>query len=125
MSPKTFFVIGALLGGLGVAAGAFGAHALRAVIVEGRVETYATAVRYHMLHALGLLAVAWALTHWPKSETLIAAAGWMFLIGVVLFSGSLYALSLTGIRWLGAITPLGGATLLVGWASLAIGALRG
>lgn len=77
------------------------------------LATFEVANRYHMYHALGLLAVAWAATRWPGGA--VTAAGWLFLVGIVLFSGSLYLLSLTGQRWLGAITPLGGAAFLVGW----------
>ena len=77
------------------------------------LTTFEVGARYHMYHALGLLAVAWAATRWPGSA--VTAAGWLFLVGIVLFSGSLYLLSLTGQRWLGAITPLGGAAFLVGW----------
>jgi uncharacterized membrane protein YgdD (TMEM256/DUF423 family) len=77
------------------------------------LTTFEVGARYHMYHALGLLAVAWAATRWPGSA--VTAAGWLFLVGIVLFSGSLYLLSFTGQRWLGAITPLGGAAFLVGW----------
>lgn len=81
------------------------------------LATFETGVRYHMYHALALLAVGWACTRWPG--TAANASGWLFVAGTVLFSGSLYALSLTGVRWLGAITPFGGAAFLAGWLCLA------
>ncbi len=84
---------------------------------------FETAVRYQLVHALALLAVAWAVARWPGS--LAVAAGWLFVAGTVLFSGSLYALSLSGVRWLGAITPLGGLAFLAGWACLVWAAVRG
>jgi uncharacterized membrane protein YgdD (TMEM256/DUF423 family) len=77
-------------------------------------------VRYHFYHALGLFVVAWAATRWPGGA--VTAAGWLFLAGTVIFSGSLYLLSLTGQRWLGAVTPIGGAAFLLGWLCLAWGA---
>jgi uncharacterized membrane protein YgdD (TMEM256/DUF423 family) len=84
------------------------------------LQVFETGVRYQMFHALGLLAVAWATTRWPG--TAVNAAGWLFLAGTLLFSGSLYLLALTGQRWLGAVTPLGGVCFLVGWLLLAWGA---
>ena len=81
-----------------------------------------TGVRYHMYHALGLFAVAWAASRWPSGAT--TAAGWLLIVGIVIFSGSLYALVLTGQRWLGAVTPVGGLALIAGWAALAWAALR-
>ncbi|HEU4763750.1 MAG TPA: DUF423 domain-containing protein [Gemmatimonadales bacterium] len=119
---KTFATLGALLAGLAVAAGAFGAHALRARLAPDLLEVFETGARYQMYHALALFAVAWAVGRWgPGAAT---AAGWLFVAGTVLFSGSLYALALTGVRWLGAITPLGGLCYLAGWASLAAAAWR-
>jgi len=115
---KTFFAIGALSALVAVAAGAFGAHGLADRLPAERLVTFETAARYQMYHALALLAVAGAATRWPGSP--VTAAGWLFLAGTVLFSGSLYVLSLTGIRWLGAITPIGGTALIVGWIALAI-----
>jgi uncharacterized membrane protein YgdD (TMEM256/DUF423 family) len=114
---RLFLTLGAISGLLSVAAGAFGAHALRARLAAEHLATFETAARYQMYHALGLLAVAWAADRWPGGAT--AAAGWLFVVGIVLFSGSLYLLSLTGTRWLGAITPLGGAAFLAGWLALA------
>ena len=87
------------------------------------LATFETGVRYHMYHALALLAVAWAAARWPSAA--VNASGWLFVVGIVLFSGSLYALSLSGVRWLGAITPLGGLAFLAGWLCLAWAAWRG
>jgi uncharacterized membrane protein YgdD (TMEM256/DUF423 family) len=120
---RLFFSLGALSALVGVAAGAFGAHGLRARITSELLAVFVTAARYHIYHALGLLAVAWAAARWPGG--LVAWAGWLFVAGTVLFSGSLYALALTGVRWLGAITPLGGVAFLAGWLCLALAARRG
>lgn len=114
---RVFVVLGATLAGLAVAAGAFGAHGLRARLSPEMLTIFETAVRYQMYHALGLLAVAWATTRWPGSAAPIA--GWLLVAGIVVFSGSLYVLTLTGVRWLGAITPIGGVAFLAGWALLA------
>jgi uncharacterized membrane protein YgdD (TMEM256/DUF423 family) len=111
-----------MLAFLGVAAGAFGAHGLRGRVAADLLEVFETAARYHVYHALGLLAVAYAASRWPGPAT--TAAGWLFVAGIVLFSGSLYLMTFTGMRWLGAITPLGGAAFLAGWAALAWAALR-
>jgi uncharacterized membrane protein YgdD (TMEM256/DUF423 family) len=120
---RTFAALGALSALLAVAAGAFGAHALRARLSAEMLAIFETGARYQMYHALGLVAVAWASTRWPGSLT--TSAGWLFVLGTVLFSGSLYALSLSGVRQLGAITPLGGLSFIAGWACLAAGVLRG
>jgi uncharacterized membrane protein YgdD (TMEM256/DUF423 family) len=114
---RFWWISGSMLAGLAVAAGAFGAHALKTRLTADLLLVFETAVRYQMYHALGLLAVAVALDRWPEAH--FQAAGWLLLAGIVLFSGSLYALSLTGIRVLGAITPLGGLCFLAGWALLA------
>jgi uncharacterized membrane protein YgdD (TMEM256/DUF423 family) len=108
--------LGALLGFLAVALGAFGAHALRSRVPPVLVETFETGVRYQMYHALALLACAWAL---DRHRAMAQAAAWLFLAGIVLFSGSLYVLVLSGQRWWGAVTPLGGLAFLAGWACLA------
>src|SRR5215210_7747088 len=113
---RFFFSLGAISAFLAVAAGAFGAHALRSCLSPEYLAIFETATRYQMYHALGLVVVAWAVTRWPGA--LPQWSGWLFIAGTVLFSGSLYALSLTGIRWLGAITPLGGVAFLVGWLCL-------
>lgn len=114
---RLFFTLGSLLAFLGVALGAFGAHALKSRVGADLLATFEVGVRYQMYHALALLAVAGAATRWPGP--LVTASGWLFVVGIVIFSGSLYVLSLSGIRWLGAITPLGGLALLAGWACLA------
>ena len=115
---RFFFSLGAISAFLAVAAGAFGAHALRSRISLGDLAIFETAARYQMYHALGLLGVAWATVRWPG--TLPQLAGWLFVVGTLPFSGSLYALALTGMRWLGAVTPLGGAAFLAGWILLAL-----
>jgi uncharacterized membrane protein YgdD (TMEM256/DUF423 family) len=114
---RIFLVAGSVLGFLGVALGAFGAHALKNRLAPEMLAVFEVGVRYQMYHALALIGVAWACTRWPGSWT--AASGWLFVAGTVIFSGSLYALALSGQRWLGAITPLGGLGLLAGWACLA------
>ena len=114
---RLFFLLGALSAGLGVVLGAFGAHGLRARLSAEHLAVFEVGVRYQMYHALALLAVAWAYTRWPSGPMI--AAGWLFLAGAVVFSGSLYLLALTGQKWLGAITPLGGAALVLGWLLLA------
>jgi uncharacterized membrane protein YgdD (TMEM256/DUF423 family) len=120
---RLFFGLGAASGFLAVAAGAFGAHALRARLSPDLLGVFETAARYQMYHALALMAVAWAVARWPGA--LPQWAGWLFIAGTVLFSGSLYALALSGVRWLGAITPLGGIAFLAGWICLGLAARRG
>jgi uncharacterized membrane protein YgdD (TMEM256/DUF423 family) len=119
---RLFISIAAVMAGLSVAGGAFASHALRERLSERALEILDTASKYQMYHALALLMVGLLLSHNDVTPTLLNAAGWAFIIGLVLFSGSLYALSLSGIKWLGAITPLGGVALLVGWGCLAISA---
>ena len=119
---RLFFGVGALSALFSVAAGAFGAHALRARLTPEYLAIFETAARYQMYHALGLLAVAWAVTRWPG--LLPVWAGWLFVAGTVLFSGSLYILALTGTRWWGAITPLGGLAFLGGWLCLFLSVRR-
>jgi uncharacterized membrane protein YgdD (TMEM256/DUF423 family) len=121
--PRLFVILGALSALLSVAAGAFGAHALRARLSPEYLATFETGARYQMYHALGLLAVAWIASRWPGPFP--QWAGWLFVAGTVLFSGSLYALSLTGIRWLGAITPFGGVAFMAGWLCLALSTRQG
>ena len=120
---RSFLALGSLSAGIAVAAGAFGAHALRDRLTPDMLAIFETAARYQMYHALALLAVAWMLGRWPGPWPV--RAGWLFLAGTVLFSGSLYLLALTGVRWLGAITPMGGLAWLAGWICLAVGATRG
>jgi uncharacterized membrane protein YgdD (TMEM256/DUF423 family) len=105
---------------IAVAAGAFGAHALRARLAPDLLAVFETAARYQMYHALALLALGWAATRWHSR--LVIWSGRLFLAGTLVFSGSLYLLALTGTRWLGAITPFGGAALLAGWGCLAVAA---
>ena len=123
MSSRTFAVAGALLAFAAVAAGAFGAHALRTRIAPDALAVFETGVRYHIMHALALFAVAWICSQWPSRAARIS--GWLFIAGVLLFSGSLYVLALTGERIFGAITPIGGVSLLAGWLALAWAAWRG
>ncbi len=120
---RIFFLLSGLFGGLSVALGAFAAHGLRARLTPDMLANFETAARYQMYHALTLLAVAWAITRWPNSS-LPGIAGWLFVAGIVIFSGSLYLLSLTGLRWLGAITPIGGLAFIAGWLCLLLAAWR-
>ncbi len=120
---RLFFALGSSFALLAVVAGAFGAHALKQRISADMLTTFEIAVRYQMYHALGLIAVAWTSSQW--NSRLFLPAGWLFVIGVLIFSGSLYILSLTGMRWLGAITPIGGLALIAGWACLVWAAIRG
>jgi uncharacterized membrane protein YgdD (TMEM256/DUF423 family) len=123
MSARTFALVGALLAFAAVAAGAFGAHALKARLPADALAVFETAVRYHLVHALALFVVAWVTTQWPGRAAGIS--GWLFIAGIVLFSGSLYLFVLTGHRSFGAITPVGGVSLLAGWLALAWAAWRG
>jgi uncharacterized membrane protein YgdD (TMEM256/DUF423 family) len=118
--PKTFLILGAINAFLCVAIGAFGAHGLKEKLSTDMLAVYQTAVQYHFYHALGLAAVGLVLAHLSKSRP-VALSGWMMLAGIVLFSGSLYVLCLTGMRWLGAITPIGGVAFLLAWVLLAYG----
>jgi uncharacterized membrane protein YgdD (TMEM256/DUF423 family) len=119
---RLFFAAGAVSAAVAVAAGAFGAHALRARLPPDLLEVFKTGAQYQMYHALGLLAAGWAFGRSPGGAA--ASAGWPFLAGTVLFSGSLYALTLSGVRALGAITPFGGVAFIAGWIALAAAALR-
>jgi len=119
---RLFFSIGCALGFSGVALGAFGAHALKARLAPEMLATFEVGVRYQLTHALALLAVAWACTRWPGKPA--QASGWLFVIGTLLFSGSLYALSLTDVRGLGLVTPFGGMALLTGWLCLLLAPWR-
>jgi len=123
MTSSGWLATGALAGGIGVALGAFGAHGLKSRVGPELLAIFETGVRYHLVHALALIAVAWAAERSPSLWT--AAAGWGFLAGIVIFSGSLYLMTLSGARWLGAITPIGGLSFLLGWAALFVAALRG
>jgi uncharacterized membrane protein YgdD (TMEM256/DUF423 family) len=127
MSPlpidRLFVALGGLSGLIAVACGAFGAHALRVRLPADLLAAFETGARYQMYHALALLAAAWVSSRWPGP--LAAWAGWLFVVGTVVFSGSLYALALTGVRWLGAVTPVGGIAFMAGWVCLALAARRG
>lgn len=119
---RIFFAVGAVSAFVAVAAGAFGAHSLKNSLSQEMLVIFETAARYQMYHAFALIATAWALSRFPSQ--VVTTAGWLFVVGTILFSGSLYALSLTETRWLGAITPLGGLAFLAGWLCLAFAALR-
>ncbi|MCW5622836.1 MAG: DUF423 domain-containing protein [Burkholderiales bacterium] len=122
-AAKCFLVLGALAAMFAVVFGAFGAHGLRGRLTPDLLAIYHTAVQYHFWHALGLLAVGLALPHLPGS-LLLRWAGWLMLAGIVVFSGSLYLLAVSGLRWLGAITPFGGVAFIAAWALFAWGLLR-
>jgi uncharacterized membrane protein YgdD (TMEM256/DUF423 family) len=117
MMARHFLGVGALSAFIAVAAGAFGAHALRDIVPADRLATWETAARYQMYHALGMMVVAYLAAQ--KDAGPARLAGWLFVGGTILFSGSLYLLTLTGILWLGAITPLGGVAFLAGWLAIA------
>lgn len=120
---RFLFAAGAALGFIGVAAGAFGAHALESKLAPDRLATWDLAVRYQLVHGLALLGAAWAASRWPGFPTIWTAA--LLLGGTVVFCGTLYALALGAPRWLGAVTPIGGLGLLAGWATMIVGAWRG
>lgn len=122
---RIFLTIAAIFGGVAVAGGAFAAHALREQLSDRALEIFETGVSYQMYHALGLLLVTVLLSRTEMGQNLLLATGIAFIVGTVLFSGSLYALSLTGIKWLGAIAPLGGVAFLIGWGCLALAAWKG
>ena len=119
---RIFLVAAAVFGGLSVAGGAFASHALKDRLTDRALAIFETAARYQMYHALALLLVALLLSRAQESQAFFAVAGWAFIAGTIVFSGSLYALSLTDIKWLGAITPLGGVAFIVGWICLAVAA---
>lgn len=121
---KTFASLGSITAFLAVALGAFGAHALKARLTPEMLAIFETGVQYHFYHALGLLAVAFISTKLPQS-TMLHWSGWLMFAGIVIFSGSLYILSISGVKWLGAITPIGGVCFLASWALLAIAVIKG
>ena len=111
---RTFLAAGAIAAFLAVALGAFGAHALKSRLAPEMLAVWHTGIEYHVFHALGLLAVGIVAIHLPDS-TLLRWSGWLMLAGIVLFSGSLYILALSGERWIGAVTPVGGLAFLTAW----------
>lgn len=119
---RIFLTVASILAGLSVAAGAFASHALKERLTERSLASFETAARYQMYHALALFLVAVLLSRAESAPSTLTVAGYAFIGGIALFSGSLYALSLTEIKWLGAITPLGGVAFLVGWGCVAIAA---
>jgi uncharacterized membrane protein YgdD (TMEM256/DUF423 family) len=120
---KNFLALAALLGAISVGLGAFGAHALENRLSANLLETYETAVRYQFYHVIALALVGLALARWPDSG-LLTIAGWLFVVGILVFSGSLYLLVFSGLRWLGAITPIGGVAFIGGWIALAVAVWR-
>lgn len=117
-----WIVLGAVFGALGVGVGAFGAHALKARVSPENLNIFEIGSRYHMIHALALLAVGLVAVKIDNSALMVS--GVSFALGIVLFSGSLYALAITDARWLGMVTPLGGGFFIVGWVALAVAALK-
>lgn len=120
---KLFISIGAILAALGVMLGAFGAHGLRARLEPRMLEVWQTGTEYHIYHALGLILIG-IISYWTQDSALIKWAGSLMLIGILLFSGSLYLLALTGSGWLGAMTPVGGLSFIAAWILLAVAFLR-
>ena len=121
---KIFLAIASIFAGLSVSAGAFASHALKDKLSERALEIFETAARYQIYHALALLLVALLINQTESSQPSLVIAGWAFIIGIVVFSGSLYTLSLTDIKVLGAITPLGGLAFIIGWGALAYSSLN-
>ena len=115
---KLFITLASISGMLAVFLGAFGAHALKGKLDQSSLGVFETAVQYHFYHSFALLAVGVIALSQPQT-VMLKSSGWLFLIGIVVFSGSLYLLSISGVRWLGAITPLGGLAFIGGWACLA------
>ncbi|WP_221567363.1 MULTISPECIES: DUF423 domain-containing protein [Bacillaceae] len=120
---KLFILLGALNAGLAVVLGAFGAHGLESKLSSKMMEVYKTGVQYHIFHALGLFVVAFLADKFPNSS-MLGAAGWIMLLGIILFSGSLYVLSVTGISKLGIITPFGGLAFIISWVLIIIAMLK-
>ncbi len=116
---NTFYILGSLSALLGVALGAFGAHSLKSSLSSEMLAIFETGVRYQMYHSFALVVAGWAFEKY--SHTIFSKAAWSFVAGILLFSGSLYALALTESRWLGVVTPFGGLAFLVGWLLLAVG----
>ena len=123
MTAKIILLLGAINSGLCVLLGAFGAHALQSRLSSAMNDIWSTAVQYHFYHSLALLLLGLLALHWPAS-TLLRTSSWLMLAGILLFSGSLYLLALTGIRWLGAVTPLGGTAFIAAWVVLCLAIIR-
>ena len=124
MKGKNILTIAGISGALAVGIGAFGAHGLEPILIQnGRLDTFETAVNYHFYHTLGLLGLGILALHKPDWKE-ISSASWAMVLGILIFSGSLYVLCLTGITWLGAITPIGGIGFIVGWLTLAYAAMK-
>ena len=117
-----FFAFGSAFSLLSVLFGAFGAHTLEKKLSPEMLNVFEVGVRYQMYHGIGLIVVAWALSQWQNSLT--TAAGWCFIAGILIFSGTLYTLSLTGIKWFGMVTPIGGLAFIAGWGCLVIAVFR-
>ena len=120
---RLFLAIASILGALSVAGGAFGAHALKGKLTESALGSFETGVRYQMYHAIALLLVALLIAQYPDIKSL-TVTGWCFVAGTILFSGSLYGLTLGGIKALGPVTPLGGLAFIIGWICLALASVR-
>jgi len=120
---KLFVSLGGINAMLAVALGAFAAHGLENRLSPDMLQVFETGVKYHFYHALGLIAVGLVAAHFPESS-LLRWSGWLMVAGIVLFSGSLYVLSVSGIKWLGAITPIGGTAFIVSWLLLVVAVLR-
>ncbi|WP_243357986.1 DUF423 domain-containing protein [Fundidesulfovibrio terrae] len=120
--PRIFFAIGSIFAFISVGAGALGSHALKGKLTPDLLPIFEIGVRYQMHHALALIGVGLACAKWPS--TLMTASGWLFIVGTVFFSGSIYQHCLTGTRWLEMITPIGGSLLMLGWICAAVAALR-
>lgn len=119
---RLFYICAGIAGFMGVALGAFATHGLKTRLAPDMLAVFETAARYQMYHVFALCAAAWACARWQ--HRIFAVAGWMFVTGILIFSGSLYVLALTGVKWLGALTPFGGIAFLTGWLCLAVGAIR-
>lgn len=120
----TFLIAAAIFGALAVSLGAFGAHGLKKFLSDTSLTTYRTAVEYHFYHVFALMGLALWMKVTGSSSWWLSLSGWLFIGGIMLFSGSLYLLAVTGIRWLGAITPLGGLCFIVAWVSLAVALVK-
>jgi uncharacterized membrane protein YgdD (TMEM256/DUF423 family) len=125
-TARLFLLLGSINAALAVIFGAFGAHALKARVTPEMLDVYHTGSQYHFYHALGLLLLGAIAAQVPAlaNSSLFRASGWLMLAGIILFSGSLYVLAITGVRWLGAITPLGGLAFIAAWVALVVGAVR-